>query len=273
VVVSDTERIYSLYVQANPIPDPGLLPLKQDEAELLFIERSRAMDTQERIETRDTGSPRRWSVVAIAFAVVLVVVGAVAVSVLLVGDGGSEAEVAAASELATVEAATAAYNAYDADTYATYWVEGTSGPAGIVVGSPEWQQFLAEEEARGVHITLSGCEATDTTVRCFETYEETRLSGKAGIVITWEVEYTFNQEGRIASHASGINTQGSDAIAPFEDALGRWMAAAHPEAFETYYVPDFYTRKYENWYTPEGAAQLSTLIDEFIAQSETYPLP
>jgi hypothetical protein len=51
------------------------------------------------------------------------------------------------------------------------------------------------------------------------------------------------------------------------------MATEHPEVFETYYVPDFYTRKYENWYTPEGAAQLSQLIDEFIAQSEAYPLP
>jgi hypothetical protein len=271
--VSDTERIYSLYVQANPIPDPGLLPLTQDEAELLFIERSRAMDTQERIETRDTGHRRRWSVAAIAFAVIIVVVGAVAAIALLVGDGGSEAEVAGTSELATVEAVTAAYNAYDADTYATYWVEGTEGPAGIVVGSPEWQQFLAEEEARGVQITLSGCEATDGTVRCLETYEETRLSGKAGIVITWEVEYTFDEEGRITSFGSGINTQGTEAISPFEDALGRWMATEHPEVFETYYVPDFYTRKYENWYTPEGAAQLSQLIDEFIAQSEAYPLP
>ena len=50
------------------------------------------------------------------------------------------------------------------------------------------------------------------------------------------------------------------------------MEEAHPEVLETYYVPDFLTPKYENWFTSEGVAQLSQLVDEFVAQSDEYPL-
>lgn len=286
--MSTTEQIYALLVAANPVPDAEASPepVAQTRPHLYVVDpRRTVMQTQhqpQQKKTTEVSPPRRtrhaWLYAAAAF-ILVVVVGATAWMLqpdsdeAAIAPADPEAELAGTSELATVEAATAAYNAYDADTYTTYWVDGTEGPAGIVVGSPEWQQFLAEEKARGIQITLSDCEATDGTARCVETYEETLLSGKAGVVITWEVEYTFNEDGRIATFASGINMQGSDAIGPFEDALGRWMATAHPEVFETYYVPDFYTRKYENWYTPEGAAELSRLIDEFIAQSETYPLP
>jgi hypothetical protein len=37
-------------------------------------------------------------------------------------------------------------------------------------------------------------------------------------------------------------------------------------------VPDFFSAKYDYWYTPEGAVELSQLIDEFCEESDEYPL-
>lgn len=93
--MTDTEMVYALYVQANPVPDPEALPLTLAEAELLTHERSRDMDTQERIEVRPAPKvrPRRRSL-AFGLAAILVV-AAVAVSAFLVAGGGDDPVAAA----------------------------------------------------------------------------------------------------------------------------------------------------------------------------------
>ena len=94
--MTDTELVYALYVQANPVPDPNLLPLTQAEveAELLKHEGSTDMDTQERFETRPApkAPPRRS--LALGLAAVLVVALAAAAIVWFVA-GGDERAVAA----------------------------------------------------------------------------------------------------------------------------------------------------------------------------------
>jgi hypothetical protein len=109
--VTDAERVYSLYVQANPVPDPGLLPLTQDEAELLLIEGSRDMDTQEKVEVRRAPRLPRRRVAVVAFVAVLVVVGAVFGIVAFVSDGGEDAVAAAdARPLITFDGESCTYN-------------------------------------------------------------------------------------------------------------------------------------------------------------------
>lgn len=93
--MNDTELIYSLYVQANPVPDPDALPLTPSEAELLTHERSTPMDTRERIEVRPTPPARPRLRPAFGLAAVLVVAVAAAAIVLFVG-GEDDGPVAAA---------------------------------------------------------------------------------------------------------------------------------------------------------------------------------
>ena len=84
--MSDTERVFALYVQVNPVPEPNLLPPTRDVAQLPIIEGSTIMDTRERIEVRPPERVRRWKpavVVAAAFVLVLGIVGGV---LLLSGD-------------------------------------------------------------------------------------------------------------------------------------------------------------------------------------------
>jgi hypothetical protein len=87
--VKDAEFIYSLYVQANPVADPDLLPLTKDEAVLLALERSPDMITQEHVEKRQPEAPprRKRLVPALAAAAVLTV-AVVAAAILMSGDPG-----------------------------------------------------------------------------------------------------------------------------------------------------------------------------------------
>jgi hypothetical protein len=87
--VTDTELVYALYVQANPVPDPEALPLTQAETRLLTHERSTEMETRETIEVRPTPRPaprRRGLVFGLAAIVVLAAVGVGAYLIAADGD-------------------------------------------------------------------------------------------------------------------------------------------------------------------------------------------
>ena len=91
--MSNVERVFALYVQANPIPEPDLLSLVGDETELPIIEGSTEMDesgidVKDQNHTRTLRQQRRWNpavVLSGAFVVVVAIVGAV---FLLRGEAG-----------------------------------------------------------------------------------------------------------------------------------------------------------------------------------------
>ena len=91
--MNNAERIYALYVQANPVPNPDLLAATRDETVLHPIEGSEDMITQEPIEERPfVRATRRNVLVAVgAFAAILVV----GLATVLLVDGGNSGPVAA----------------------------------------------------------------------------------------------------------------------------------------------------------------------------------
>lgn len=93
--MTDTERVYALYVQANPVPDPEALPLTQTKTSLLTHERSTAMDTQDRIEVLPSRPVKRRRAFGFGFTAVAVIAAATAAVVLLV-TGDDDRPVAAA---------------------------------------------------------------------------------------------------------------------------------------------------------------------------------
>jgi ABC-type transport system substrate-binding protein len=171
--------------------------------------------------------------------------------------------------IATVQALQEAWNAFDSDAVLALMADGSSS----------WEKDLAEWEAWGRQGTLSDCVATDRVLTCLETWERTNLSGKAGVIREYQWRFRFDDQGliRLALWQKRTAAESEDDRA-FNAALGDWMETAHPDAFETF----FFSRQTagcgvvaclrENWDTPEGVAELSPLIDEFVAQSDDYPL-
>lgn len=108
--MSDTERVYSLYVQANPVPEPQLLPETLDEPELLVIERSPAMITEVRPEAQaDSRRPPRWRAAAIAFAAVIILVGGAIWIAALIGGEDELAPATVTVPTLTFDGTTASY--------------------------------------------------------------------------------------------------------------------------------------------------------------------
>jgi hypothetical protein len=75
---------------ANAPHRPPSLPMTEIGDELLSTERSRSMDTQQRPDVREPARRTGWRTAAIAFAAVILVVGAVAGIAAMVGDDGDD---------------------------------------------------------------------------------------------------------------------------------------------------------------------------------------
>jgi hypothetical protein len=177
-----------------------------------------------------------------------------------------------AAAIATVEALHEACNAYDSDAALALFADVASWH-GETPGSPGWEQEWVEMEAWGRQSTLSDCEMASGRLTCLDTWEWTNLSGKAGVFRVSEWAFRFDDQGLIAN--AYIRTDSKDDDLAFRDALGTWMATTHPESYETFFhavnAPDgTHPTLTENWL--DRVAELSPLIDEFVAQSDEYPL-
>jgi hypothetical protein len=102
--VSDADRVYALFEEANPVPDPSLLPATRDEAALPTFEGSMIMDTRETTQARPTEERARgWkAVVAVAAAFIVVLVG-VGGAILLMGGEGEPVAATEAQPIVTCD--------------------------------------------------------------------------------------------------------------------------------------------------------------------------
>ncbi|MDJ0792390.1 MAG: hypothetical protein QNJ71_10880 [Acidimicrobiia bacterium] len=109
--MNDTDRVYALFMQANPVPDANLLPMTRDEAALPLMEGSTIMDAQETIQVQPTEEQTRgWRPVAVAaaaFVAVLVIVGGSLM--LLLGGEGEPVAAGDASPVVTCDGETCTY--------------------------------------------------------------------------------------------------------------------------------------------------------------------
>jgi len=170
-------------------------------------------------------------------------------------------------------------NAHDADAYAVYWAEDAVGWGPMVwgndkvpVGSPEMEKGFEERRAWGAHFTLSDCQLVDEEVRCLETWDDRVYHGMAGLTLDREAVYTFDEQGMITTMVNfNFNF---DEVTDWQEEFGPWMTATYPEIAETYLVPGFDKafKREVVFASPESIADFTGLIEEFVAQSDTYPL-
>ena len=183
-------------------------------------------------------------------------------------------------QVATVTAMYDALNANDADAYAGYWAEDAIGwgawtqgwSADAIIGGPEMEKGFEERRAWGAHFTLSDCQLVDETVRCLETWDDRVYHGMVGITFYREAVSTFDDQAMITTMIH-VNAN-ADGLRDFEGEFGPWMTATYPEIAETYLLPGFDSSFNEEniFASPENIAEFTGLIEEFVAQSDTYPL-
>ena len=194
--MKDTERIYALLIQANPIPDPDGLTITPNEAELLEAERSLAMETQQSIETSQPQEPRsrrpslrRRLAVGLAPTLLVVAVGGVA---LFMTSGNSD--VADDRIVGTWHwPAKDAYERLDANGEWGYW---PSNPQ--LIGNPyDWGTYTFDGE------TLTYYNAEDSYCRgavalyTVEFHEEGTKAVKFFVSDTCDAPNVFRDQGQV----------------------------------------------------------------------------
>ena len=107
--MKDAEFIYSLYVQANPVPDPDLLPVTRDEAVLLTLERSPDMITEEQVGSPPPPTPPKRRRIAAAVGAAAVLIAAIAAAAILVGGDSMPVAAADADPVVVFDGTTCVY--------------------------------------------------------------------------------------------------------------------------------------------------------------------
>lgn len=252
---------------------------------LLQVEqRSGTMQTTKReTQTKLSPEPRRRRGLWVAVAALVVAVIAAGV-VITVAGGDDEPDVAGSSVLASAESLHTAFNQGDFEAYRSLFA-----PGGAVFGDMVWD-FMEEIEldpaqaaqsvtvspaSFGLQIEAECTESSPTLVRC-TWVQRGGMIERSGIEVTSEVEVFFNQDGEIFNLFAPFDDQTQiRLVEEFYAAFGAWLREAHPDLFEATYTtsPDFpRPSPYDARPTLESRAQWAAVLDEFLTQSDVYPL-
>ena len=301
------EKLLQLIAYSDPVPNAATLhPESGDDSPLLLAiyQRSGIMEQRQEampqvqhpdrpITNGQPGQPgpekanRRWrgpAVAAAAFAIVAAVgIGAWLASS---GNGGDVADQPASTTtaLASAERLRTAFNEGDFETYRSLFAPG----AGVGVPEALWD-FLVDLEleplraapsvspaAFGLRLEGECTEDNPTLVSC-TWVQRGGMFERVGIDSTSNVTLYFDEEGAIynlvvelpAGHALLVQT------AEVYPTFGAWLRDAHPDVFAATYttpaeLPQPLPRDAID--NLESRAQWAAVLDEFLAQSDTYPL-
>jgi hypothetical protein len=171
--------------------------------------------------------------------------------------------------LDAVSAMMDAFNSGHLDSFMTYFE-----PSAIVYGGTRMGEFRATAEAfMAAHEqwTLSGCATSGTnTVTCASSRRDD-FHGAGGLVVTEDLEFEFNPDGRVVDFGSEPDAEFADYLA-FDQRFVTWLAVAHPDV-AAYYAPFLYDAGPMSRmpYAPDVPIALE-YVDEFVAQSDDYPI-
>lgn len=289
--MTDQERVYRLFVGTNPVPDVNSLrgDLAQAPAFLAAIEqRSRRMQTQEKPiiqQPEPPGPPRhRWLVPALAGAATVII--AIVVGVALFG-GNDEPDVtndgpqpsptetttpaeAALPEVAVVMSSYEAMNNGDIDGYLALFTEEAAARERReflqVLVNMNQQSELAEP-CRLIEPTPAG----EARVACTATLSDD-FHGPGGLTATVAETFVVTDTGEISLRFT--TEENFDGILEFNLAFGEWLMVAYPEVhadiapLEAGRIPGAGELDDE----PDDMLVALEYVDEFVAQSDDYPI-
>lgn len=259
----DQIRVYSEALMED-LPEAG----RGDALLVLVNERNERTNVEELAMRVQPVEPTRrgWLVVAAMTAIVLVVLAP-----MLLFSGGNEPDVggtgpdtakSAPAALAVVESAFAAYNSGDMATW-FLWREGgrvSRTPYGDYLMAVGSRLDVEECTHRGYAVWQMGVPMTGHGFDCSVTQTDLIL-GAAGI----ELEMTYNWViGADPESSLGGANEDFDFLNGFMKEYRDWLDANYPDSGITY---DGLNRP-----SSESVPTALEYIDEFVAQSDVYPL-
>jgi hypothetical protein len=151
---------------------------------------------------------------------------------------------------------------------AYYDTLNTEDVAGVLEVWPSGNQDVIEIETAAFHVKVSATCAPgddpDTTVQCNEDVGRHDFYRPAGITGPVSILFTVEDGVMVAREA----VSAPDTIEGYEVALGEWLEASHPDVYASSYQSD---GPYP-FATAEQALTVIALIDDFLDQSNDYPL-
>jgi hypothetical protein len=189
------------------------------------------------------------------------IVGFAALLVIVAACGGeSDTTETTSTGTAAVDPATAvvvtyytALNASDIEAASATWP------------SLDTEAFLALTQGARHRVSVA-CSPGDETdsVLCEEVVISDDFTSPAGVQGQYTVRYSVD-DGVITER---VVLRRSEAIEDYEAAFGTWLEATHPDVYESSYQAD---GPYP-FATVEQALAVIALVDEFLAQSDDYPI-
>jgi hypothetical protein len=271
--VTSEDRIAELFAQANPVPNPNAL-LEHPDPHLAALEhRSEDFDAGTLRDESSTQRPLRSGALLSAVAAVLVLVGGLAAWLLTGRLGSIPQDTLVDPRVATVLSAIDAYNAGDVEGWVAAFDPGAQEVQAEEVG-PRWFEIMMSANARiDVVEPCHLSEADPTLVECTLRYTDDYFT-PAGFLGTAPAEFHVDDHLRITDWEDNqICCAAYDQrIFGYNDAFYTWLQAAYPAVYEQIKPADN-PRDVPGYKTdPASMAIAIQYVDEFIAQSDAYPV-
>lgn len=267
---------FQRFRDANPVPNPAALqPRPVDSDVFVASTQQRSMHMQStKTDHVDLEPPRRRPRIAsaLAIAAALVVVG-FGVGMLTSNRTGDQAAAGLERRVALVAAQAAAYGDGHFDGWVSYYTPDASlGNSGSAGGPDIKILFPVSAVANEQWIITGLCQegASPEQMSC-PMRQRNDFYGPAGLAVEALYTFTFDEDDKIIAYE--LDQGGAIADAPFntfDTRFVQWLEEAHPEvSLDTVMQANLSGGVLM---TAESMATALLYVDEFIAQSDDYPI-
>ena len=273
--MTNEQRVKTLFAEANPIPDADLFDLDEigGTAYLATLEQRSSEVTLTTHEEPDQKTKRGRGPLVLAL-------GAAAVALLVLGLTLFESDTtdvadSGSSAVDTAESLHTAFNQGDFAAYQAHFAPDATAPytfgwtfVGQLIAGPT--PTLAPDSF-GLQLEAECTEENPVRARC-TWVQRGGVFERAGIDMTADTVLFFDEEGAIISQ-SMASVSSYFPLREFLPTFGSWLRDSHPDVFEATYdtvLPEPVSGDAND--TLESRAQWAAVLDEFLEQSDTYPL-
>lgn len=251
---------------ANPVPEPDRLLSEPGELDafLRTVGQASPSPVDEPLAGRADGRRQGWLIVAAAATVVIV--GGTLLALLRAPADPQPAGPTGAEQVAYIEQAYAALNDGDVQGWMRRFAEDASFSGRTADSERLVNEILAAANRRLTIVEPCATAAPNIVVCTVTDTDDFHAAG--GLSITRVETFTLTDEGRIGDQAISVLSLTEPGYYTYTQAFNEWLRDAHPDVWDQI-RPGLITHLPA---TPDKVRIAVRYVDEFIAQSERFPV-